>query len=468
MRIKAKPWMLLAALALLVGGCASFHPLPLSAAAPPPADLKVDAAKMPTWPLAAHRFDPRDGLDATETAMLAVANNPDLRVLRDQLGIARAQAFAAGLLPDPQLSAAQDFVTGHSGGPGATNPFGIGISWDVGQLLTRSARTRAAGWSRRQIDLQLLWAEWQTVARARVLFDEVTGGRRLVARLRRETAALQPFQRRVEQALDAHALSFEVASTGLNAEAEAQRQLVDAGVALNQSEHDLRRLLGLSPSAPLTLVGAADAPRPDARQVAAALADLPRRRPDLLALQAGYAAQNDKLREAILAQYPAIGVGFNRARDNSAVYTSGVSISLTLPLFNRNRGNIAIARATRRQLHDDYAARLMATRNDVDRLRADLQRTLAAAPAAEAQAQRLDQALRRARTAWQAGQLEWPIYLSIRGSALAADLQRLALRRQAAGAGIALQTLLGGRWSATARQRMQADVPPLESAGGSP
>ena len=36
--------------------------------------------------------------------MIAVVNNPDLKAMRGQLGVAEAQAFAAGLLPNPQFS----------------------------------------------------------------------------------------------------------------------------------------------------------------------------------------------------------------------------------------------------------------------------------------------------------------------------------------------------------------------------
>ena len=48
--------------------------------------------------------------------MLAVANNPDLRVARDDAGVARAQAFAAGLLPDPQISLSADHPAGNVAG----------------------------------------------------------------------------------------------------------------------------------------------------------------------------------------------------------------------------------------------------------------------------------------------------------------------------------------------------------------
>ncbi|HTH61419.1 MAG TPA: TolC family protein [Paraburkholderia sp.] len=57
-------------------------------------------------------------------------------------------------------------------------------------------------------------------------------------------------------------------------------------------------------------------------------------------------------------QFPKLDVGLTRGRDTSAIYTSGLSISVTLPLFNGNRGNIAIEKATRESLYEDYVQRL--------------------------------------------------------------------------------------------------------------
>ena len=45
--------------------------------------------------------------------MIAVVNNPDLKAMRGQVGVAEAQAFAAGLLPNPQFSFAYgSLITG--------------------------------------------------------------------------------------------------------------------------------------------------------------------------------------------------------------------------------------------------------------------------------------------------------------------------------------------------------------------
>ncbi|HEU0197389.1 MAG TPA: TolC family protein [Nevskiaceae bacterium] len=412
---------------------------------------------MPTTALARHRFDPANELDETATAMLAVANNPHLKVLRDQLGITRAEAFNAGLLPDPQLAWSQDFVTGGSGGPDATSPFGLGVAYDFGALLTHSTRVAAAHWQEKQADLDLLWAEWQTVAKSRILFTRVLETRQQVARLKAETRVLAPLARRIRHALSNGGLSTDLAMTGLSAVTNAEQQLATAQGTLVQAQQALRTLLDLRASAPLHLAGPSRVIAPDAAQVRDALAALPQRRPDLLALQAGYQSQNAKLRQAILQQFPALNIGFNRARDNAGVYTSGFAISLTLPLFNRNRGAIAIARATRRQLRGAYAARLLQTRNNVQRLLAQLRFEQTELPRATTHARHLDGVERRGRAAFTAHDLDLSTYLALRSAALDADLQLIHLRQTRAATGIALQTLLGGHWSASAMARMRAD-----------
>lgn len=444
----ATPWVgvrlaLSLAMASVLGACATYAPLPLSHAigAASVDELTAPVAGMALPGLPPHRFDPADGLDVTEVAMLAVANNPALKLARDDLGVASAQAFAAGLLPDPQLGLGVDFPQ-HSG-PGLTKAFNLGISEDITALLTRSSRKAEARNHVEQVNLDLLWAEWQTVTQARQLFDQVVSLRAQRRRLQAEADALAPVDRYVQMALQGGNLTYDTASAGLNAEADVRKRLGDTSVQLHQAESDLHVLLGLAASAPIELVGNAEPAQPTAAQIQQALTDLPARRPDLLALQAGYAAQDAALRGAILAQFPALTLGFNTARDTSAIYTKGFSIGINLPLFNRNRGNIAIERATRVQLKDTYAERVLTTRSDVQRLQADLATLDRQRAQLVAHVHRLDAARRSAETAWREQLLDWPTYLAIRSNVLSADLDLLDFRQQQAKATIALQALLG-------------------------
>jgi outer membrane protein TolC len=63
----------------------------------------------------------------------------------------------------------------------------------------------------------------------------------------------------------------------------------------------------------------------------------------------------------------------------------GFGITVDLPIFDRNQGNIAIETATRQKLFDEYAARVFEARSDIATAVADirsLSRQVAAAEAA--------------------------------------------------------------------------------------
>lgn len=427
-----------------LAGCATFHPLPLDTRSGlrDVADIHVSAASMPTPELRAHAFDPANGLDVVEVAMLAVANDPQLKVERDRAGVAHAQAYAAGLLPDPQLNYEHDRPAAGSP-PETTTAYTAGLAFDLGNLVTRSARVKSARADAREVDLDLLWSEWQAIAEARTLFDRAHFLRERVARLERERTALAPLRSAITRALHAGDLTYDVAGAGLSAAAEVASQLAEAQRQLHQAERDLHDLLGLDSAVPLHLTGAPFAIDPDEIEVRQALTDMAERRPDLLALRAGYRAQDEKLRAAILAQFPAITVGFVKARDNGNISSNGLSVSLSLPLFDGNRGNIAVERATRRQLHDEYSARLLTDHNDVQRLLRDLQTDRALDAALAAHAAQLATARAAAESNYAAGRLAWPTYLAIRANSLSADIALLTLEQDTHETAIALDALVG-------------------------
>ncbi len=405
------------------------------------AQLSVDNARMPVPAPAGHRFDPGDGLDITEVAMLAVANNPELRLARADAGVTRAQAFAAGLLPDPQLALSREAVLGSPAG--ATVAFSVGLTVDVAALLARSSTRAAADAESRKTDLDLLWQEWQTVAKARLLFVKLDAIGREQATLAEQRTRLRLRLDAATQAVERGLATNDVATPQLAAFEDADRQWDDQERQRNQATHDLHALLGVAPDVALALVGPAEVGTLEAADVRAAIAAAPRRRPDLLALQAGFEAQDERYRGALRAQFPAITLGPTRARDTSDVNTVGLSLGLTLPLFNRNRGNIAIESATRDKLRLDYQQRLDATAIDAHRLleeQAILRRQLAAI---DASLPGLALAAQRAGQAYAAGDVDALTLTSVEGALLARRLERIASQQALQEQAIALQALLG-------------------------
>lgn len=87
-----------------LSGCAVYRPLPLPASPAPVPDFGLLAAQGPQLRHARLRplqIDLSGALRPEQLAVLAVIANPDLKAARARVGVADAQAFAAGLLPDP-------------------------------------------------------------------------------------------------------------------------------------------------------------------------------------------------------------------------------------------------------------------------------------------------------------------------------------------------------------------------------
>lgn len=435
---------LAAVLSAVFAGCAVYQPKPLdlqSRTPDSPFAIEVDPARMPLPELAAHRFDPADGLDIDEVAMLAVANNPQLKLTRDDSGIARAQAFAAGLLPDPQLSLARDFPT--NGTAGNTSAFNLGLGYDVNALLLRSAKKGAAEAQQRKVDLNLLWQEWQVVNQARLLFVRNLEQGKLMRVLEETRALLAARYRRAQEALREGNSTLDAASASLTALQDADRQINELTRRINRNRLDLNQLLGLAPEARLDLVGDAVPPALDAAKVKALLPQLSRYRPDLMALEAGYQSEEFRFRQAILAQFPALNVGITRARDTSNLYTLGFGITLSLPIFNRNQGNVAIERATRRRLHDEFQQRLDAATSEVYGIlgeQALLEEQLTGVNGAVIE---LEQVAGNAETALRAGNITELSYAGLRAGLLRKQTESVALEQQILEQRIAIQTLIG-------------------------
>jgi len=436
---------LIVALAASIGGCASYHPKPLPPGPDVVSDLAhimVDPRSLPLPELREHRFDARDGLDISETAMLAVVNNPELRAARTKAGVAHAQAFAAGLLPDPQLSASRDVPQG--GDPTLVSAYNVGLAYDLNALVTHGAAREAATAVARQTDLELLWQEWQVVAQARTLFVRVTVAQRLLVLLQKQQELFRIRYERTNRALEKGDLTADHAAAYLAALQDVDRQVNDLERQLNDDDHRLHALLGLAPTVSLDLVGEPALPPLDDTRIQQTLPKLPRRRPDLLALQAGYRAQEQHVRQAILAQFPAFNLALTRARDTSNIHTQGLAITLTLPLLNGNRGEIAVERATRAQLYTEYQARLDAADSDVHRLVAN-QKLL---EAQRAEVMRNLTELRRVSTAaeraYREGLMDTLQYVNLATALINAQTEALRLDELMREQRIGLQTLLGG------------------------
>jgi outer membrane protein TolC len=309
--------------------------------------------------------------------------------------------------------------------------------------VLRSANQQSADATVAKTDLGLLWQEWQIVSQARQLFIRTRFEEDTLPLLQQQRDLTRTRYERMADARNDGNLTDDTLAAALTAYSDARKQFADAERAAQQTHHDLNALLGLAPEVQLQLTGSDAISALSDTSLDAALTGLAQRRPDLIALQAGYEAQEQKYRAAILSQFPSLSVGFVRARDTSNIYTSGFQINLSLPIFNRNQGNVAIEKATRQRLRDEYQTRLNQAYADVAQMRADnailmrqLQQTEAALPGTEL-------AARHAAAAYAQHDLALGAYIDAQSAVLVKRIDVATLRESLAGQRVGLQALLG-------------------------
>jgi outer membrane protein TolC len=431
--------LVLLVLLLIVTGCVSYQPKPLNMQptfSHQTSHILMDSDHMsiPQWT----KPQPRhlNGLTMEQVATLAVANNPDLKLARDDVGVAKAQAFAAGLLPDPQLNLAYDFPTVHP--PGTVTSYNYGLNYDLHALWIRSVVIKQATAAKRKVDLTLLWQEWQIASQARLLFVRNIEQHRLMQVLQESRSIL------AKQALREHNSTLDIVSGDVIKLDDIDQQITDLARQINQNHHDLNLLLGLAPDVDLPLASDLPLTHLNEAKIKADLQNLACRRPDLLALKAGYESQDARYRQAIIDQFPAINFGLARARDDTDITYFSFGIIMNIPILNRNRGNVAIEKATRQRLYDDFQNRLNSAYSDIQTLLIDQKLLKNQWRHVNDRIAQLRQEVIEAQLALRAGKMNETTYNNLQLNLLSRRIKAITLEQTILEQRVTLQALLGG------------------------
>ncbi|WP_329742193.1 TolC family protein [Dyella sp. A6] len=412
---------------LLLAGCVTYqsHPLPTA----------------PHWaatPTDAHG-KPLATLDMRQASALALRADPDYQASLIDARISTLQLHAAGLLPDPQLSASVD----HPTTPGYSHGWSLGLSEDVSWLLTRGATVDAARARRATTELQLAWQGWSLAQASAAGFVDLWTAQKRCALLQRQLDAATRFNAAYQRALARHDVTLDTASASLIDLTDTQSQLAAAEQAREAAQANLNHLLGVAPGARYGLVAPMPLTLPSASQLTAALQALPKTRPDLLALAAAAHATDADFRAAVMAQFPGLSVGVNRAGDTSRVDTTGFSINLNLPVFGRAQANARIARAARDRAVAEYQARLDQADVEARTLYAQLRQVAHQRKVLQQNLPQLRMFARRADRAFHAGNYSGAAWLAVQQSVITHELQMLDLTATLTKGEVALAALLG-------------------------
>jgi len=443
------PAITAALLLCIAAGCVSYPPKPLTPhaiartlAVPDDQTIRVAARELVHPVLKPVNLNLEQGLSPEEAGVLAVILNPDLRAQRDRHSIAGAQVLQAGLLPNPVVTAGVDFP--HGAGPADSfTAYSIGADWDVTSLITRNARRRSADAQAMSVDLDIAWQEWQIAETAKTAAYDVLS---LESQLQEAKAAERRLAENlavVRRAYDQHQLALLDLSAAEAAAQEGRNLVLSQEKDLRHQRLLLNRSLGMPPDRKVDLRARPLPSNLIVHHPQRLIAEVETHRIDLLALKKGYESQDQILRAAILAQFPRINVGFNAARDTANVKTIGVGVTFELPIFDRNQGAIAVEKATRQMLFDEYASRVFTARSDIATAIADIESINIQIAAAEAAIPSLERLVRTYQRALQQGNADVLSFYTARSALAQKRIGVLKLKQQLVENWIAMEIASG-------------------------
>jgi outer membrane protein TolC len=395
---------------------------------------------------------------------VALVQNPKLALARAQMQAALAKQVGAGATPNPDLNLQSEYARDES------RPWLYGLAFDFA-LRTPSRRRLDVDVAR----LAATSARWQLVEQTwavrRALVDALGEGE--LARRRMETLDrllqaqrqwLSAQQRRVELGAEAPGTLANLRMAVL----ELEQQRAQAGRDAAGAQAALAAVLGL-PAQALDGVHAdwpdwGAPPSPQAAREAAERALLARA--DLAAAIADYAGAEKQLERAVARQYPEIHLRPGYYWDHG-IAKWPFDVGFELPLFQRNEGEMAEARAAR----EVAGQRLLAVQADVQgEIEAARRADAAAAANVSAAQRRLDEARRQAQHAELGlglGAIDRAERLGSETLAVRAELDLLQARAQAQLARNALEDALREPLSGpelALRSALRAAAPATNSA----
>jgi cobalt-zinc-cadmium efflux system outer membrane protein len=287
-----------------------------------------------------------DGVTEDEAIVAALSTNAAFRQLLADLDISNAQLFNAGLLPDPQ------FVLFFPVGP---KQLELTAYQAIDALWLRRVHVRAAELEYDRVAEQLVQNGLDLIRDVRLAHAELVLAQDQAdlaveaERLRNEIADLA--QRRLEagDVSELEVISTEVEAA--RARAEAQRRARDVAIARDR----LKVLTGLAQDERDVMAIPPELPDKVDLAVEGLLAEALATRPDARAAEVAAEAACEQL-ELARRQFLTLDAVFDANEKGASGFEAGPGLRFTIPLFNGNRGGIAIAEANLEKAERQYAS----------------------------------------------------------------------------------------------------------------
>jgi len=337
--------------ALFYAGCAAYQPQAL----PSTPDTRA---------ISTHAERATSALkNLSEIAGEVIIFNPDLRAMRQDLNISDALVLSAGLLSDPSLTFS---LAAPLNGTGLTNGVSAGIGWSLSSLFTRSNELERAEAERNMTIAGYAWQVRLSVANALLLAGRLSYHEEQKSIIVKNLTLFQKLYELTHHKAAANDETLLVQSSRKSMMFDWLDAKNKIDIQINAARHELNYLLGLSPSETFGIAHFdCHESHYDAKKL---LEQAVEKRDDLVALRFAYQASDAIYRRNLLAQFPSFSIGLNWSADTSNYKTFGPSVTFDLPLWNRNKGGIALSLALRDKEKESYSAALSRTQSELTTL----------------------------------------------------------------------------------------------------
>jgi len=285
-----------------------------------------------------------DGVTEDEAIALALWNNAAYQEMLSQLGISQAQLFNAGLLRDPQM------IMLFPLGP---KQLEFVVFQFVDDLWLRPIRIRAAARGLETVAEQMVQNGLDVIRDVRLAHADLVFAQQNAQLANDAEEIRQEIAELAQKRLDAGDISELEANDSrvqkLSAQANTARFELDVAIA----QQRLLVLMGLALHD--ESVVAVESPEPvlPARNESDLVGEATAMRPDLRASEISIQELSERVdlaRKQCLSFEP----GIDANSEGSDGFEASPALRMTLPIFNRNRGNIAIAEAQLQQAMRRY------------------------------------------------------------------------------------------------------------------
>jgi outer membrane protein TolC len=412
-------------------GCARFHDRPLD----PGKKLssfesrKMDSPELRVFIETAlkHKINPwpPTSWDPEMLTLAAFYYSPDLDVARAKWETAKAGEITAGEIPNPEISFSPEYITNAAAG---TPPWVLGLSLDIPVETAgkRGYRIAQAKHLSEEARLSIGTVAWEVRSRlfkslldfydATSRVDILEGTRSIQDQWTQmlesgQAAGLIP----LPDVTQAH-LSVEETELSLD---EAKRAAAEARVRVAEALGlSVKALENISFSMGCFEQFPVEVPSEEARRQALL------NRTDLLAALAFYDASQSALQLEIAKQYPDIHLGPGYTWDNGQNKWS-LGLSITLPIFNQNKGPIAEATAKRKEAEAAFIALQASIISETELALSGYEASITKFEKAGALASKCNDNLQLFQNAYMAGEADKLALLGVQLECRSYDLSRL-------------------------------------------